>query len=43
LAAVVDALQAMCGTSLLAAVPLVAEVGDLTRFANLRQLFAYLA
>ena len=42
MAAVVDALQAMRGVSLLAAVTLVAEVGDFTRFANPRQLMAYL-
>lgn len=41
MAAVVDALQAMRGISLLAAVTLVAEVGDFTRFANSRQLMAY--
>jgi transposase len=32
----------MRGVSLLAAVTLVAEVGDFTRFANPRQLMAYL-
>jgi transposase len=42
LAAVVDALQARRGVSLLAAVTLVAEVGDFRRFANPRQLMAYL-
>jgi transposase len=42
MAAVVDALQAMRGISLLAAVTLVAEVGDFARFANPRQLMAYL-
>jgi transposase len=42
MAAAVDALQAMRGISLLAAVTLVAEVGDFTRFANPRQLMAYL-
>jgi transposase len=42
MATVVDALQAMRGLSLLAAVTLVAEVGDFTRFANPRQLMAYL-
>jgi transposase len=41
MAAVVDALQAMRGVSLLAAVTLVAEVGDFTRFATPRQLMAY--
>jgi transposase len=40
--AAVDALQAMRGISLLAAVTLVAEVGDFARFANPRQLMAYL-
>ena len=38
---VVDALQAMRGIALIAAVVLVAEVGDFTRFANPRQLVAY--
>jgi transposase len=40
MAAVVDALQATRGVSLLAAVTLVAEVGDFRRFANPRQLMA---
>jgi transposase len=39
--AAVVTLQAMRGISLLAAVTLVAEVGDFTRFANPRQLMAY--
>lgn len=42
MATVVDALQAMRGISLLAAVTLVAEVGDFRRFVNPRQLMAYL-
>lgn len=41
LARVVAALQAMRGIALLTAVTLVAEAGDLTRFANPRQLMAY--
>ena len=32
----------MCGVALIVAVTIVAEVGDFTRFANLRQLMAYL-
>ncbi len=39
---VVDALQAMRGVALITAVVLVAEVGDFTRFANPRQLMAFL-
>jgi len=42
LAAVVRALQAMRGMALVAAATLVAELGDMTRFANPRQLMAYL-
>jgi transposase len=38
---VVQALQAMRGLSLVAASALVAEVGDMRRFANPRQLMAY--
>ncbi len=39
---VVKALQAMRGVALITAVCMVAEVGDLRRFANPRQLMAYL-
>ena len=42
LAPVVAALQTMRGTALINAVPLIAELGDLSRFANARQLMAYL-
>ena len=42
MAPVVGALQAMRGVALIVAVTLVAEVGDLTRFDNPRQLMAYL-
>jgi transposase len=42
MAPLVVALQAMRGVALLAAVTLVAEVGDFRRFANPRQLMAYL-
>ena len=42
MAPVVEALQAMRGVALVVAVTLVAEVGDLTRFDNPRQLMAYL-
>jgi transposase len=42
LAAVVHALQALRGMALVAAATLVAELGDITRFANPRQLMAYL-
>jgi transposase len=39
---VVKALQAMSGVALMVAVTVVAEVGDFRRFANARQLMAYL-
>ncbi len=39
---VVEALQALRGIALITAVCVVAEVGDLTRFTNPRQLMAYL-
>jgi transposase len=42
MAAVVAALQAMRGVALVVAVTIVAEVGDFRRFANPRQLMAYL-
>jgi transposase len=42
LAAVVKALQALRGMALVAAATLVAELGDITRFAKPRQLMAYL-
>jgi len=42
LAAVVDALQALRGVQFTVAVTTVAELGDLTRFDNPRQLMAYL-
>jgi transposase len=42
LAPIVDALQALRGVSLITAVTLVAEVQDFRRFANPRQLMAYL-
>jgi len=42
LAPVVRALQSMRGMALVAAATLVAELGDMTRFANPRQLMAYL-
>ena len=42
LATVVHALQALRGMALVAAATLVAELGDITRFANPRQLMAYL-
>ena len=42
LAAVVRALQALRGMRLVAAATLVAELGDITRFASARQLMAYL-
>ncbi len=42
MAPVVEALQAMRGVALITAVCVVAEVGDLTRFTNPRQLMAYL-
>ena len=42
LAPVVGALQALRGMALVAAATLIAELGDITRFANPRQLMAYL-
>jgi transposase len=42
LAPVVRALQALRGTALVAAATVVAELGDITRFANPRQLMTYL-
>ena len=42
LAPVVAALQTMRGMALVNAATLIAELGDLTRFANPRQLMAYL-
>ncbi len=42
MAPVVEALQALRGVSLVTAVITVAEIGDLTRFTNPRQLMAYL-
>src|ERR1700692_788110 len=42
LAPVVRALQALRGMALVAAATLLAELGDITRFANPRQLMAYL-
>ncbi len=42
LAPVVHALQALRGMALIAAATLVAELGDITRFENPRQLMAYL-
>ena len=42
LAPVVRALQALRGVVLVAAATLIAELGDITRFANPRQLMAYL-
>ena len=42
MAPVVTALQAMRGVALVVAVTVVAEVGDFHRFANARQLMAYL-
>lgn len=42
LAPVVRALQALRGMALVAAATLVAELGDITRFTNPRQLMAYL-
>jgi len=41
-APVVDALQALCGVSLVTAVGLVAEIGDIRRFDHPRQLMAFL-
>lgn len=42
LAKVVTAIQALRGVALIAAITLVAEIGDFKRFANPRQLMAYL-
>ena len=42
MAPVVEAIQAMRGVALIVAVTVVAEVGDFARFANPRQLMAYL-
>jgi transposase len=42
LAPVVRALQALRGMALVAAATLIAELGDITRFTNPRQLMAYL-
>lgn len=42
MAPVVEALQALRGVALITAVCMVAEIGDLTRFDNARQLMAYL-
>lgn len=42
LASVVEAIQAMRGVGFIVAVTVVAEVGDFSRFANPRQLMAYL-
>lgn len=42
LAKVVTAIQALRGVALIAAITLVAEIGDFHRFANPRQLMAYL-
>jgi transposase len=42
LAPIVEALQALKGIGLIVAVALVAEIGDFMRFANPRQLMAYL-
>src|SRR6202162_1123876 len=42
LAPVVEALQALSGVRLVTAAALVAELGDITRFTNPRQLMAYL-
>ena len=42
LAPVVEALQALRGVRLVAAATLVAELGDIRRFTNPRQLMAYL-
>ncbi len=39
---VVEALQALRGVQCIAAVTLIAELGDLSRFANPRQLMSYL-
>ena len=42
LAPVVHALQALRGTALVTAATVIAELGDITRFENPRQLMAYL-
>jgi transposase len=42
MAPVVEGVQAMRGVGLIVAVTVVAEVGDFSRFANPRQLMAYL-
>ena len=42
LAKVVAAIQALRGIAVIAAITLVAEIGDFKRFANPRQLMAYL-
>ena len=42
LANVVTAIQALRGVALIAAITLAAEIGDFHRFANPRQLMAYL-
>ena len=42
LGVLVDALQALRGVALVMAVTLVAEVGDMRRFSNPKQLMAYL-
>jgi transposase len=42
LAPIVPALMAMRGIDLVAAVTILAEIGDLSRFENPRQLMAYL-
>ena len=42
MAPVVEAVQAMRGVGLIVAITVVAEVGDFSRFANPRQLMAYL-
>ena len=42
LSAIVPALQAMRGIDMIAAVTILAEIGDLSRFASPRQLMAYL-
>jgi transposase len=41
-AAIVEAIQALRGVQVIAAVTLIAELGDLTRFTNPRQLMSYL-
>jgi transposase len=42
MAPVVDAYQAMCGASFLVAVTFAAEIGDVRRFDNPRQLMSFL-